>query len=105
MNIMDRLEQINEMLEENPHDDFLNYAAALEFKKRNDIDRSIALLVALIQRNSEYLPAYYQLGKLYELGGKPEDAKKVYQKGTAIAEVQKEQKTLTELIEAFNSLD
>lgn len=101
----DRLNQIREMLGKHPDDSFLNYAAALEFKKNHKIDLAIDLLEKLIFRDQDYLAAYYQLGKMYESVSEKGKAKSIFLKGKAIAEKQNDLKTLAEINEALNSLE
>ncbi|RMG77375.1 MAG: tetratricopeptide repeat protein [Bacteroidetes bacterium] len=96
-----RLELVLSMLEKNPDDTFLNYAAALEFKKHGKIEKSIELLSNLVHNYPDYLPSYYQLGQLYEAIGKPSKAIEVYLKGKTVAEQQKDVKTLGEISEAL----
>ncbi len=93
----DRLNQILGMLEKNPEDSFLCYAAALEFKKNQKIDSAIDLLEKLLARDENYLPAYYQLGKLFEVALEFEKAKSIFLKGKTIAMNQKDMKTFSEL--------
>ncbi len=99
----DRLEQIRQMLEQNPEDDFLHYAAALEFKKRGDQDKAREIMEELIKRSPSYLATYYQLGKLLE-DEEPEKAISVYEQGRTVAREQSDNKTLEELEEAIQLL-
>ena len=92
-----RFNQIMTMLEKNPKDSFLNYAAALEFKKNNKIDSAIDLLEKLLKNDENYLPAYYQLGKLYQQINESGKAKNIFLKGKEIAQKQNDFKTLSEI--------
>lgn len=92
------------MLEKNPDDSFLNYAAALEFKKNQKIDSAIHLLEQLVSRDKNYLAAYYQLGKMYETISENEKAKNIFLAGKEIAIKQNDLKTLGEIEEALNLL-
>ena len=96
-----RLNQIMQMLEKNPDDSFLNYAAALEFKKNGKIDSAIDLLEKLIASDENYLAAYYQLGKNYEAVSETERAKNIFLKGKDIAVKKNDLKTLNEIEEAL----
>jgi tetratricopeptide (TPR) repeat protein len=97
----ERLELVLSMLEKNPDDTFLNYAAALEFKKHGKTEKSIEILTKLIHNHPDYLPSYYQLGQLYEAAGNPEKAIEIYLQGKTVAEQQKDVKTLGEISEAL----
>jgi tetratricopeptide (TPR) repeat protein len=100
-----RIEQLKKMLETEPFDSFLNYALALEYEKSNKIHHAIELLETLLLRDQNYLGAYYQLGKYYELVQKRESSIDIYKKGIAIALEQKNRKTLSELREALILLE
>lgn len=92
------------MLEKNPEDSFLNYAAALEFKKNHRIDSAINLLEKLLDRDENYLAAYYQLGKLYETVSDVNKAKNVLLRGKEMAIKQNDIRTLHEIEEALEAL-
>lgn len=96
-----RIELLLEMLDNTPDDTFLNYALALEYAKEERTQEAIKLLEKLIKRSKTYVPSYYQLGKLYEQTGNFENAIEIYKKGMAIAEEQKDFKTIGELEEAL----
>ena len=97
-----RLLQIQEMLVKEPKDSFLNYALALEHLTLNDIPRAISIIAELLQRDENYLGAYYQLGKLYEETQEVNLAEEIYKKGMVVAQLQKNQKTFRELNEALS---
>jgi len=98
-----RIESLTKMLSENPNDDFLIYAFALEISK-DKLSDAILLLEKLIQKNENYLPTYYQLGKFYEQNKKPQQAIVCFQEGMKIAQSQKNKKTFSELNEALQQL-
>ncbi len=91
------MNQIMQMLEKNPKDSFLNYAAALELKKNNKIDSAIKLLENVLENDENYLAAYYQLGKLYQQINEFEKGKIIFLKGKEIARKQNDLKTLAEI--------
>lgn len=101
----DRLLQILEMLKDEPKDSFLNYALAIEYAKSGDIKKAIEVIEALLERDENYLGAYYQLGKYYEQVEEPDIAISIYNKGIAIAKQQNNKKTLGELNEALWMLE
>jgi len=97
----ERLAQIEAMLESNPNDSFLIYAAGLEYSKRGMDSKAIELLKKVLEVDPAYLAAYFQLGQLLERTGNPEPAADVYSKGIAVADEQGEAKTKAELTEAL----
>ena len=96
---------IEKMLEENPTDSFLNYAAALEFNKNGNKTQAINVICKVLSNDPEYLGGYYQLGKLYEETTQPQKAIETYKKGKEIAKQQNDTKTLGELSEALLNLE
>ncbi|TND10459.1 MAG: hypothetical protein FD123_101 [Bacteroidetes bacterium] len=102
---MTRLEQVQEMLKQEPNDPFLNYALALEYAKLGDKTKAISIIEDLLSAKPGYLGAYYQLGQLYEQTEQAEKAVGVYKKGAALAQEQGNKKTLGELNEALWMLE
>ena len=100
----DRIAQLQQLLLKEPDDAFLNYALALELAKNNETQKAITTVENILQKNANYLPAYYQLGKFYEQIGKKAKAADSYSKGAVIAQQQNNQKTWKELKEAFSAL-
>lgn len=101
----DRIKLIEEMLGKNPEDTFLNYAAALEYRKYGQTDKAKKLFEKIKTNDPKYLPVYYQLGKLYEEGNNTKKAVEIYKKGIAVAKEQEDNKTMGELSEALLILD
>lgn len=101
----DRQALIHQMLKTNPDDPFLIYAAALEYRKKNDKESTLNMFKKLVDEHPDYLATYYQIGKLYEEMGKLESAISFYKKGREVAKKQNDLKTLSELSEALMILD
>ena len=102
---MQRLQHIYEMLKSEPNDSFLNYALALEYGKMNNIQKAIEIIEELLARDEDYLGAYYQLGKFYELIEERQTAIEKYTKGLVVARKQNNKRTLRELKEAILMLE
>lgn len=102
---MNRVEMLLEMMQTDKNDPFLPYALALEYEKSGQSSQSIDLLQKLSASHPEYLPTYYQLGKLLEKSGSIKDAIAVYQKGEQLATDQRDLKTKSELAEAIWELE
>jgi len=103
--MQERLKMIENMLETNPRDSFLHYAAALEHHRNGDLAMAIKILQKIVKNDPDYLASYYQLGKMLETKGKSEDAVSIYKAGKFIARKQNDTKTLGELSEALMLLD
>ena len=94
-------EQLLSMLKDEPNDSFLNYALALEYAKDQNIKKAIELIENLLERDENYLGAFYQLGKLHEQSSNTQKAIDTYTKGMVIAKKQNNRKALGELNEAL----
>lgn len=99
-----RLNNLKKMLENSPDDLFLNYALAMELLAQNDSLAAENQLIKVLELNPEYLPVFYQLGKLSESKDRFEEAIKWYQKGISLASGQKDFKTKAELQSALDNL-
>lgn len=97
----DRLKLIKEMLETNPDDSFLKYAAALEYEKDGNRKMAISTIQDLLAKDENYLGAYYKLGRLFEELGKEKEAIKVYRAGLEVSKKTSDLKTEGELSEAL----
>jgi predicted Zn-dependent protease len=100
-----RLDQLLVMLKEDPHDDFLRYAVAVEYAAAGFVKEAIARIESLLADKPEYLGAYYKLGQLYEETGSHDRALDVYKRGAAVAKAQGNTKTLGELNTAIMILE
>jgi tetratricopeptide (TPR) repeat protein len=100
-----RINILKQYISEDPTDSFSQYALALEYAKAGSNDEAISVLSELLKGDSNYLPAYYQIGKLYEQTHSIDRAKTAYEKGIVVAQQQKNTKTLNELRSALDSLE
>lgn len=100
-----RLQQILEMLREDPGDAFLRYALALEKAKEGQLQEAIELVQELLHDEPEYLGAYYQLGQWLEQAQQPERAKDIYTAGVALARDKQQMKAARELKQALDLLE
>lgn len=99
---MTRIEELKKFLSEDPNDTFSSYALALEYVKLNHINDAISLLEKLLQREPEYLAAYYQLGKLFEMNHDFAKSSLTFGKGMEVARKKNDQKTFNELQSALD---
>lgn len=102
---MNRIEMLLEMMQTDQQDPFLPYALALEYVKSGKPLQSIELLQKLSASHPNYLPTYYQLGKLLEQSGAVDEAIAIYKKGEQLATEQRDLKTKSELAEAIWELE
>lgn len=102
---MNRKEQLEEMLKEDPKDPFLIYAIALEIAKEGNIKEAASRLERLLEEQPDYLGAYYQLGQFYEKENEEDKAKAVYERGMLLAREKGNNKTEGEIRSALDLLD
>lgn len=98
---MTRLEKLLQMEQQQPEDDFLKYAIAMEHIAQGKDADAQPYLELLFKRSPMYLATYLHLGKLYERLELFDKCLPVYQKGIEVAESQNNKKALEELKESF----
>ena len=103
--MLNRLEQLQQMLEQEPDDEFLQYAIAIEYFSTGNFEKALRCLKNILQIKPEYLASYYQTGKCYEELKQFDEAKNIYTKGIELAQKQNKIKTLNELREALFLLE
>ena len=102
---MNKIDQLQEFLKENPKDTFLRYALALEYVKDNEINLAITIFEELILNDPQYLATYFQFGQLLAELGQNIRAELVFKNGIEIAKLQNNLKTCQELEQALFLLD
>jgi uncharacterized protein HemY len=98
-----RVQQLQQMLQESPNDPFLLYALALEYRGQ-DVALAQGYFDTLLTHHPDYLPTYYHAAALYAETGQAQQAKAVYQKGLLLAQQQNDQHSLRELRNAYQNL-
>jgi Tfp pilus assembly protein PilF len=98
---MNRLQQLEEFLREEPQNPFNHYAVALEYLKI-DPGHARQLFEHLLQHFPAYLPTYYPLAQLLAELRETAQAEEVFARGIKEAERVGDAKTLRELRAAYN---
>lgn len=93
------------MLRDDPEDTFLRYAVGLEYAGRREYDRALEYLEGLHRNDPDYLPTYYQLGRIYEELDRTEEARQIYRKGIEVGRRQNDLHTVSELQGALDDLE
>ena len=78
---MDRISKLNEFLNANPTDSFVQHALALEYIKLGNDEQARVLFEEILNRQPGYIGSYYHLAKLLERNNKTDEAIQVYKKG------------------------
>jgi Tfp pilus assembly protein PilF len=101
---MNRIDRIKEMLKEQPKDNFLRHALALELIKLNDDHSARIQFENILSDSPNYVGSYYHLGKLYERLNLNELAISTYENGMAACKKINDQHSYNELQSAYDDL-
>jgi len=102
---INRIEQLHNMIKNSPTDTFLHYALGLEYIKQDNYKDAQQSFDTVLKIDNNYLPVYYQIGKLMEVLDKLDEAKKIYLSGIELARSQADMHTQKELETALALLD
>jgi len=100
----DRRTALLAMLEADPNDAFARYALAMEHAGMGDVESAIRELMDLRQRTPEYIPAWHQLGVMYERTGDIEKARETYTEGISLAQRTGDTHAAGEMQESLDAL-
>lgn len=101
---MNRIEQLQEFLKDNPQDPFLHYALTMEYLKTDDISKTKAGFENLVANFPNYVGTYYHFGKFLEKLGEKLEAENIYKSGIIIATNVRNMHAKSELMGALNML-
>jgi len=99
-----RLETLKQLLNQNPGDSFLRYGIAMEHVREEDYEQAVAEFRELLNRNPEYVAAYYHCGQALERLGDVEGARAIYQAGIELCTRTGDLHTRSELQTALDLL-
>lgn len=68
---MPKREQIQELLKNEPHDVFLQYALAMAYLSEGKFDEGVQQLRIVVEQHPDYVAAYFQMGQ--QLAGNQEN--------------------------------
>lgn len=101
---MDRIAQLQQLLNSSPADSFLHHALALEYLKKEDLASARNEFLFNLKQAPDYLATYYHIGKLEEKAGNSKAALQYYEQGMALAQKQNDQHAYNELQAAYEDL-
>ena len=101
---MERLEKLKAFLKENPEDNFIRHAMALEYIKTGHDEKARQLFEDILNQQPSYVGSYYHLAKLLERIHKTDEAIRVYEKGMAEAKKAGDDLSFRELRGAWEEL-
>ena len=102
---MERIEQLKEMIIEDPNDPFLHYALGLELAKKKYYQEAMSSFQQTIMLDENYVAAYYQLGILYIEIDIVDVARTYIEKGIEKSQEKKDFKAKAELEELLEGIE
>ena len=94
---LSRLDKLLEFLQNEPEDEFLQYALATEYLRLNETEKGLEYYEKLVSKHPDYVGTYYHLGKLYEALDRKPDAISIYEKGMEVAKNKRDNHAFSEL--------
>ena len=101
---MNRIEKILEFLNQQPKDNFLRHALALEYIKIGEDLKAKDLFIEILEETPDYIGSYYHLAKMLEKLQDKTAAIEWYEKGMAAAKLAKDDHAYRELQGAYEDL-
>ena len=92
-----RIKQLFELLEDDPEDEFVNFAIAQEYKKTGNLELAIQYFLKLKSINENYVGLYYHLADSYVRIDDEINALQTYDEGIMIAQRMNDLHALGEL--------
>ncbi len=83
---MSRLDQLQQMLADEPNDPFLHYALGMEHVKLGDAELALTQFASMNAAFPDHVAAWHQRGRLLADRGETESARDVLQQGIAVAQ-------------------
>jgi thioredoxin-like negative regulator of GroEL len=77
--------QLEQLLESDPDDVFLQYALAKACVNEGDVERGLAQYQSVIDQHPDYVPAYFQKGQTLAERARTDEARVVLTQGIQIA--------------------
>lgn len=100
-----RVDSLLDMLKSEPNDLFLNYALGTEYASVSNFILAEKQFNKVIRLDENYIAAYYQMGKLFEVQSKNKEALSYYSTGLEKARIKKDNKAINEFGEAIFMLE
>ena len=101
---MERIEKLKAFLAQNPADNFVQHALALEYLKVNREKEAKELFQDLLERDEKYIGTYYHLARLLEKMNERDNAIACYEKGMRMARELGDGHAYNELQAAYDDL-
>lgn len=80
-----RKSQLETLLQDDPHDPFLQYGLAMEMEGEGDTAGAITQLQSLLNDSPEYVPGFLQVGQLLIKADRTDEAREMLRMGMQAA--------------------
>ena len=84
--LMNRIEMLNNFLQQNPDDAFARYGLALEYANSGDTETALAEFQKLLQINPDYTAGYQMAAQTLMRTGRTDEARQMLGQGIACAQ-------------------
>lgn len=101
---MARFDKLKELLKENPKDNFLRHALALEYIKAGDDVKAKDIFEEILSESPDYIGSYYHLARLLERLDETDLAVQWYKKGLEATRLAGDTHAYNELQAAYEDL-
>lgn len=99
-----RLETVEEWVKAKPGDAFTRYALALEYRGAGRTKDALREFATLVEKNPDYVATYLIYGQLLVQDGQVDQARKILERGRAVADKAGNQHAVSEISELLGSL-
>ncbi len=82
---MDKIANLNEILEQDPKNAFARYGLAMEYAGRGETDRAVAEFARLLEDHPDYTAGYFMAAQTLEKARRTAEAKQKLEEGIACA--------------------
>ena len=101
---MSRRQQIEEMLLEDPQDEFLRYSLAMELAKDGEVEKSLDLFKQLYSGSPPHVPAFFMAAQQLTKQGEINEARTILRNGIDAAREQGNTHAAGEMSEFLSNL-
>lgn len=105
MNQASRLEQLREMVQQEPDDDFARYGLALELRKEGQTQQALAEFEELRRRHPDYVPGYFMAAQMLADEEREDEARSWLAEGIEAAKRTGDDHALEEMQEFMESIE
>lgn len=102
--MISRLEKIQAMLVDEPHDTFLRYSLAMEVSNAGQVERGLSLLLELTHDKPPYVPAFFRSAQILADEQRVSEARSFLRDGIETARAQGDMHAAGEMSEMLADL-